>query len=398
MQSSATTFLPGEGASAVTSAKAGALPWYVYLVVMAAACIPIGTLWDISWHSTIGRDTFWTPAHMMIYVGGALPGMVCGWVVLRSSFFSTAEERAAMVSYFGFHGPLGAWVTIWGSLTMLVSAPFDNWWHDAYGLDVEILSPPHTVLALGMYAVAVGAMLLALSRQNRASDEGTQRTAGRLFLFSMGVLIVMASIILTEKSYPNAHRQGAFYMICGVTYSFYLAIASTASRGRWGATWAAVWYMAIVCGMVWILPLFKAQPLLAPIYLQVDRMVPPVFPFLLVIPAFAMDLVTQRYRDAQGFGRKWILAGALGVAFLALFMLAQWNFSAFLLSEGAQNRFFAGGRQWPYFIQTGPWRDEFWVKNGRGLNAQSALIALGLVMVASRAGMAMGGWMRRVQR
>ena len=29
---------------------------------------------------------------------------------------------------------------------MIVSAPFDNWWHNAYGLDVRIISHPHMVL------------------------------------------------------------------------------------------------------------------------------------------------------------------------------------------------------------------------------------------------------------
>jgi len=32
---------------------------------------------------------------------------------------------------------------------MLTSAPFDNWWHNAYGLDVKIVSLPHSILALG---------------------------------------------------------------------------------------------------------------------------------------------------------------------------------------------------------------------------------------------------------
>ena len=35
---------------------------------------------------------------------------------------------------------------------MLTSAPFDNWWHNAYGLDVKIVSPPHTLLILGIRA------------------------------------------------------------------------------------------------------------------------------------------------------------------------------------------------------------------------------------------------------
>src|SRR3954471_5158200 len=397
MPSSVASF-PVGSIHAPTVAKAHALPWFVYAVALAAACIPIGALWDISWHSTIGRDSFWTPAHIMIYLGGAVPGMVCGWLVLKTSFFATDEERAASVSYLGFRGPLGAWVTIWGSLTMLVSAPFDNWWHDAYGLDVEILSPPHALLALGMYAVAVGAILLSLSWQNRGTDQ-TARAGGRLFLFGMGVLLAMASIILTEKSYPNAQRQGAFYVITSFTYAFYLAIAARASRGRWGATWAAAIYMLIVCGMVWILPLFKAQPLLAPIYLQLDHMAPPVFPFLLVAPAFFMDLVHQRLGQRRNFWSDSACAGALGATFLVVFLIVQWNFSAFLLSDGAKNWFFAGGRQWPYFIEVNEWLGRFWGQ-GRGewLTFGGAMVALTGGILIARLGLAVGKWMTRVQR
>lgn len=377
--------------------KAAALPWFCYVIVLGAACIPIGALWDISWHSTIGRDSFWTPAHLMIYLGGTLPGMTCGWLVLKTSFWGTTEERAASVKYLGFQGPLGAWVCIWGSLTMLVSAPFDNWWHDAYGLDVEILSPPHTVLALGMYAVAVGAMLLILSWQNR-SEEAVQRAAGRLFLFSMGVLLVMASIILTEESYPNAQHNALFYKISAITYGFYLSVALRASRSRWGATWAALTYMGIVGAAVWILPLFKAQPLLAPIYIQVDRMVPPVFPLLLVGPALAMDLIHQRAGLKRGLWRDSLLAMGLAVAFTGVFLAIQWNFSAFLMSESARNWFFAGNQQWPYFVRPGSWHFEFWRPGKDPMNATAFAVVVLFALCSSRAGLSLGNWMSKVRR
>lgn len=397
MQSSVASF-PAAQARAVSDANTQALPWFVYAVVFAAACIPIGALWDISWHSTIGRDSFWTPAHNMIYLGGAVPGFCCGWVVFKTSFFGTAQERAAAVRYLGFYGPLGAWVTIWGSLTMLVSAPFDNWWHDAYGLDVKVLSPPHTLLALGMYAVAVGAMLQALSWQNRGNEQ-TARLAGRLFLFAMGVLLVMASIILTEETYPNAQHTGSFYRICTVTYAFYLAIAARASRGRWGATIAAAIYMAILCAMVWTLPLFKAQPLLAPIYLKLDHMAPPVFPFLLVAPAFCMDLIHQRLATDRNFKDDTVCAVALGIVFFLVFLLAQWNFSAFLLSKASDNWFFAGGHQWPYFVRIGEEKFRFWGRNRADwMNWRHALTAIGYSMIAARVGLGVANWMRRVQR
>ena len=147
-------------ASAPPASVAARLPWYCIVLVCGAACIPIGVLWDISWHEAIGRDTFWTPAHMVTYIGGLVPGLTCGWLALKTHFFGTPEERAASVSLWGFRAPLGAWVAIWGSFTMVLSAPFDNWWHDAYGLDVKSLSPPHVVLAIGMLGVAAGVLLL----------------------------------------------------------------------------------------------------------------------------------------------------------------------------------------------------------------------------------------------
>ena len=60
----------------------------------------------------------------------------------------------------GFRAPLGAFIAAWGGIAMLTSAPFDNWWHAAYGLDVNIVSPPHTLLILGIRAVDIGMLFL----------------------------------------------------------------------------------------------------------------------------------------------------------------------------------------------------------------------------------------------
>ena len=143
----------------------GTVPWPCLATILAGWLLTIGILWDISWHATIGRDSFWTPAHIAVYLGGTLGGMVCGWIVLRSTFGGRAlgPPEWGTVSVLGFRGPLGAWISIWGAAAMLLSAPFDDWWHNAYGLDVRIISPPHVVLALGMYHVVLGAVVLAWS-------------------------------------------------------------------------------------------------------------------------------------------------------------------------------------------------------------------------------------------
>ena len=377
-------------------ASTTALPWYCYAVVFGAMCIPIGALWDISWHSTIGRDTFWTPAHIVIYLGGLIPGLSCGWLAFQSTFLASPIERAPTVRLWKFHAPLGAWVTLWGAVAMVTSAPFDNWWHNAYGLDVEILSPPHTVLAAGMYAVALGALLLVLSWQNRVVME--QGTASFLFVFTAGVLLAMSTIIVTEKSFPNQQHTGSFYKISCAIYPLYLVIAARASRLRWSATRAALIYMLLVAGMVWILPLFPARPQLAPIYNPVDHMVPPAFPLLLVVPALAIDFLVARFGpEARGL-RDWMLAGAIGAGFLTILLAVQWFFSSFLLSSFAQNWLFAGGQHWPYFVQPGEWQNRYWRLNEDSITLRGLSAALGLAIIKSRMALWLANWMRNVKR
>src|ERR1043165_4821398 len=100
----------------VTSAPARAhlsASWVARIVVFAATSIVVGILWDISWHRTIGRDTFWTPAHMAIYLGGVLGGGVAGWLVLKTTFFGSAADKAGAVRIWGMYAPIGAWVSIW---------------------------------------------------------------------------------------------------------------------------------------------------------------------------------------------------------------------------------------------------------------------------------------------
>src|SRR5262245_4836820 len=146
--------IPGVNVDERAETRAG-ISWVIPAAVIATTSIVVGVIWDISWHRTIGRDTFWTPAHMAIYLGGVLAGLSGAWLILTTTFGSEAV-RATGVRVWGFRGPLGAWIMIWGATAMLTSAPFDDWWHNAYGLDVKILSPPHAVLGLGMITIQMG--------------------------------------------------------------------------------------------------------------------------------------------------------------------------------------------------------------------------------------------------
>jgi hypothetical protein len=381
--------------------------WISRIVMLGATAIVVGIYWDISWHRTIGRDTFWTPAHLAIQLGGLLGGLTAGWLVLRTTFFGTVEDRARAVKLWGFYGPFGAWVTIWGCLAMLTSAPFDNWWHDAYGLDVKIISPPHAVLAVGMWSVVGGCLLLVLRQQNNSAEQGSvpvgQRVAGRWFyIYGAGVLVAMASVFLTELSWPNDQHTHRFFTWSAATYPFYLVGLSRASKFRWGATLIAAVYMLVVGTMCWTLPLFEGHPKLGPIYHQVDHFVPLPFPMLLVIPAFAIDLI----RNVVGQGRAWwrdgIIVLVCAAAFVALFAVTQWHFSKFLLTPHAENWFFAADRHWGYTESLGPWRKQFWDTTNPTEHAPATMAtwmkSFALALVASTLGLTLGNWMAKVRR
>ena len=58
----------------MTTPRESTVPWYIWCAVIAVTSAMVGTHWDIAWHRSIGRDTFWTPAHMAIYFAGVLAG------------------------------------------------------------------------------------------------------------------------------------------------------------------------------------------------------------------------------------------------------------------------------------------------------------------------------------
>jgi hypothetical protein len=384
----------------VESPPRAALGWPLYAVAISSACIVVGLLWDISWHSTIGRDSFWTAPHLLEQLGAIVAGVSCGWVVLRTTFTGGAE-RAASVRFWGFRGPLGAWVTIWGTFVMITSAPFDNWWHNAYGLDVKIVSPPHMVLALGMIAVEVGAMLLVLAAQNRASDRAGVRALGGMYAFAGGVLLTMLATLVTEyASRPNDMHNPLFYKVAAGVFPVVLVAVARSGRLRFPATATAGVYMGILLATIWILQLFPAQPRLAPIYLPVTHMIPPSFPLLLVLPALGIDLLLR----ASGQRHDWLLAAGSGLLFVVVLLVIQWFFGEFLLSPAARNYVFAAD-QWAYLARPGPWRHQFWgvPKDALGnLDVRALTRGLGVAALigigSARIGLWCGNGMSRVMR
>jgi hypothetical protein len=394
--------LVGSKAAPRVKTTALAVEWPIYVVVAASTLIVVGLLWDISWHRTIGRDTFWSPPHVLEQLAAIIAGLSCGYVVLRTSFGGTAEARASSVRFWRFfQAPLGAWVCIWGTIMMITSAPFDNWWHNAYGLDVKIISPPHMVLAAGMIGIELGAMLMVLGAQNRATNDADRKRLGLIFAYASGIVITMTTILIEEDAaFGNEMHGAAFYKLTAAVLPIFLVAFARGSRLKWPATTTALLYMAIVLINMWVTQLFPAQARLAPIYNPVTHMVPTPFPLLLVFPAIGIDLLMQRF----GSDRDWTLSLAIGVAFVLVMIAVHWYWGTFLLSPYARNPVFAAD-QWDYSSKLGPWRYQYWNldKDANG-NFSPLLLVKGLAIamiyatVSSRIGLAWGKGMSRIKR
>ena len=378
--------------------------WFIATILLSAAGIVVGLLWDISWHMSIGRDTFWSPPHMVEYVSGVVAGLSCGYVVLHTTFAGSPADKAATVKWWGyFRGPLGAWITIWGTFAMMVSAPFDDWWHNAYGLDVKIISPPHMILLAGMLGIMMGSLILTLSAQNRSVGTEHQRRDAWMYAAAGGVLTLILATACIEYSWPNAQHMPLFYQVWAAIFPMLLVGYGVSGKLRWPATGAALCYMAIWAVMGWTLRNVDSQPLLAPIYNPRTYMWPPYFPHWLVVPAFGIDLVLQRFRGRNA----WLVATMTGAAFVLLFFAVQWPWSSFMLSPAARNGVFNGG-EFPYTARIGVWTYEFWTgaQGNRvgGTLASPLAMALGLLVAmvlgtfSSRLGLAWGNWMARVKR
>jgi len=366
-------------------------PWSIYAVLFASLSVILGVIWDISWHRSIGRDTFWTPAHLAIYLGGVVAGLTCGWVALTTTFGGSETDRASAVRFWGFRAPFGAWVCIWGAFAMVTSAPFDDWWHNAYGLDVKIISPPHMLLAAGIAAIQCGAMLMALAWQNRAI--GNRSHLGRLYLLGAGLLLLLVATVATEHTQRWDMHQAHFYEVSAAVFLFFILSAARASVARWPATTIVSVYTVLTLFMLMLMPLFPAQPLLGPIYVQIDRFMPTDFPLLLIVPALALDLLMQRTRRRMN---DWLFAAVASVVFVGAFLAVQWPFADFLMTPLARNWFFVSHRM-PYSVDPS-FQARWYVLKPPDNLAVGLPIALALGYASARCGLWWGNWMARVQR
>ena len=175
---------------------------------------------------------------------------------------------------------------------MLSSAPFDNWWHSAYGLDVKILSPPHVLLLTGILAVEFGTLLMIL--QLRTHRVATASLDWLLF-YAGGVVLGNVMIALDELAWRSDMHSARPYRVLSAAVPVILLAVGDRLRTqmgmhncRWDVSRSAGWLNFGYCRCS------RRSPSSVPSYQKVTHFVPMSFPWLLIAPAVVLDLVRAR--------------------------------------------------------------------------------------------------------
>ncbi len=120
----------------------------------------VGGYWDVSWHVRRLVETFFTPAHTVLYTGVLLVGLAAILGILL--VFSSGSELKPFLA--------GLKLAILGVGLQSFAGFFDNWWHSVFGFDPVLFSPPHAVLIFGM-AVNGFAMTIGVTKILRAQSD-----------------------------------------------------------------------------------------------------------------------------------------------------------------------------------------------------------------------------------
>jgi hypothetical protein len=113
--------------------------------------------WDITNHLLNKPETFFSPPHIILYSGitVAIIGATIMFLHWRSYSTYVVSSRKGERD---LELDLSIKLVITGVFMLILAGPLDFFWHSAFGLD-GLLSPPHLILTIGMFAGSIGALI-----------------------------------------------------------------------------------------------------------------------------------------------------------------------------------------------------------------------------------------------
>jgi hypothetical protein len=224
-----------------------------------------GNAWDLYWHIVIGRDTFWIPPHTMMYLAVMLSGLTALAIVWTSTFQRYDEPDQSRL--LGFRAPLGFFILGIGVAQMVASAPFDNWWHSIYGIDISVWSPPHLVGFSGAVVMVWGMIIATLAERQRSLPLSPRR---ELMVFMLVALLfalvvrwltflnsssILVSWMLKQDFYGLAQPWAPWWGLWAglfMTWTFVTSARSWTGRSSWALPVAICVLILIIRGLEYV--------------------------------------------------------------------------------------------------------------------------------------------------
>jgi hypothetical protein len=190
-----------------------------------------GLAWDIQWHLTIGRDSFWIAPHLMIY-SSVVGGLALGGGVLA------LERRRAIAPTRGFL------LATLGLVVVVLAAPIDDLWHRLFGIDVTLWSPPHLLALFGSAVSTLGCALIATEVYPRGS------MTGRIALVvAAGVLYGGLRVTLDPSWLLTYAHGGVLFHTFAILGALTLPLALVPAARMSGLRWAPVFAVLVSVGV-----------------------------------------------------------------------------------------------------------------------------------------------------
>ena len=114
----------------------------------------IGGAWDIQWHVEIGRDSLFIPPHLLViaaFTGGLV--LVLFMTAYETGLAAYGQPQPDTLRF----GPVRiTWpmlAVLCGYAFALLSGVFDELWHQLFGIDATLWSPPHLLIMVATVVV-----------------------------------------------------------------------------------------------------------------------------------------------------------------------------------------------------------------------------------------------------
>ncbi|WP_139492113.1 hypothetical protein [Brevibacillus dissolubilis] len=299
-----------------------------FILTLACLATFYGFGWDTEWHADVGPDTFWTEPHALIYSGMGGAGFISLFMVMATTrkFRRKVEgvDENTTTPFIGGHAPMGFFFAGFGSLSVFIGGCYDLWWHEIYGFDVTLFSPPHFGLIFGGLLYGVGGAYVYASEVNRARVHGLklyERLATLGFILQIGIPLStsMVFMVVCLDEVPQLAGLSTYTMLGAVVVPLGLMLAASFIRRTGAVTLTGLCVLTLKwTGMsysIWSVK-WLANELQLP-YKEDALFLPLVTGFMLeyiVVVAIIMDVILY-LGEKFGWSRRTAvsLAGAVGM-------------------------------------------------------------------------------------